>query len=76
MLGEGEKLTPYEALKAVTINAAYQYFEEDTKGVLMPGRQADLVILSEDPTKIDPMKIRDIKVLKTIKSGEDLYSAD
>lgn len=72
-MGEGERITPLQALEGVTINPAYQYFEENQKGSIKPGKIADLVILSDDPLKVDPMKIKDIEVLETIKDGVSLY---
>ena len=54
-------------------NAAYQYFEEDRKGTLEAGKLADLVILNEDPLKAEPMKLRDIQVMETIKEGRTIY---
>ena len=65
----------YDALKGVTINAAYAYFEEDSKGSIKAGKRADLVVLSDSPLKVDPMAIKDIKVLETIKDGETVYTA-
>lgn len=73
ILGPDERIKPIEALKAITINAAYQYHEEDNKGSLKPGKLADLVILDQDPLSIDPLKIKDIKVLETIKEGKSVY---
>lgn len=73
LLGEEERVTPYEALKAVTKNAAYQYFEEDNKGTLKEGKLADLVILDKNILKVEPMKIREIQVLETIKEGSTIY---
>lgn len=73
VLGEKERITPYEALRAVTINAAYQYFEEDRKGSIRVGKDADLVILDRDPLAVDPMEIKDIQVLETIKRGTSVY---
>jgi predicted amidohydrolase YtcJ len=64
-----------EALKGITINAAYQYFEEDSKGSITPGKRADLVILDKNPLKIDPDELKDLKVLETIKDGRTVYSA-
>jgi predicted amidohydrolase YtcJ len=66
-------LTPYEALQSITINGAYQYFEENTKGSLKAGKLADLVILDKNPLKVDPMKIKDAVVLETIKEGNAVY---
>lgn len=73
VIGKEQAVSVYEALQAVTINAAYQYFEEDTKGSIEPGKRADLVILDRSPLDVEPMAIRDIKVLGTIKDGESIY---
>jgi predicted amidohydrolase YtcJ len=75
-VGPDERVPPYVALKALTDWAAYQYFEEADKGTLEPGKRADLVILSENPLKADPLKIKDIEVIETIKDGQVIYRAD
>ena len=62
-----------DALKAVTCNAAYQYFEEDSKGSIRPGKNADFTILDANPLTVAPMEIRNIKVTAAIKSGTFLY---
>ncbi|OON91008.1 MAG: amidohydrolase [Epulopiscium sp. Nele67-Bin001] len=67
--GPHQRCSVYDALKAVTINGAYAYFEENSKGSIKEGKIADLVILDKNPLEIDPMEIKDIKVLQTIKSG-------
>ena len=72
-IGSNQKMSVYDALKGVTINAAYQYFEEDIKGSLEPHKQANYVILDENPMNIDPLKIDTIQVLATIKQGEVIY---
>lgn len=74
-LGADQRITPYEALQMITIDAAHQYFEEDSKGSIKPGKRADLVILSADPLKVDPMTIKDIKVVETIKDGKTIWPA-
>ena len=68
VIGENQKINIYDALKAVTINAAYQYFEENTKGSITKGKIADLIILDKSPMDIDKMEIKNIKVIETIKS--------
>jgi len=73
VIGEDQKISVYDALKAVTINAAYEYFEEDSKGSIKEGKRADLVILDKNPMEADPMEIKDIKVLETIKDGKTIY---
>jgi hypothetical protein len=62
-----------EGIKAMTIDAAYQYFEEESKGSIEVGKKADFVILDENPLKIDPGKIMDIVVLETIKEGRTVF---
>jgi predicted amidohydrolase YtcJ len=73
VVGADERISPYQALQAITSNAAYQYFEEQTKGTIEKGKLADLVILDKNPLKIDAMAIKDIKVLETIKEGKTIY---
>ena len=53
-VGEHQKIDVYDALIAATRGGAYVYFEEDTKGILKAGAQADFVVLSEDPTAVGP----------------------
>ena len=74
-LGPDQRISPYEALQAITTSAARQYREEDAKGSITAGKLADLVILSADPTRVDPMTIKDIRVLETIKEGRTIYTA-
>ncbi|MCB2048289.1 MAG: amidohydrolase [Novosphingobium sp.] len=76
VLGPDQRATPYEALQALTINGARQYFEEASKGSITQGKQADLVILDADPLQIDPAKIADIKVIETISRGKTVYRKD
>lgn len=73
VIGEKEKATPYQALKAITINAAYEFFEEKTKGTLAVGKIADFVILDKNPLTVEPMDIKNIKVLETIKDGKSIF---
>ena len=74
VIGEKERLTPYEALKCITDWSAYQHFEDDRKGTLTVGKFADLVILGTNPLKVAHEKIQDIVVFKTIKEGKVVYS--
>jgi len=73
-LGKDECIPVYEALKAVTVNAAYQYGEESSKGRLSSGMKADFIILDHDPLTVPSQEIRDIRVLETYKSGVCVYS--
>jgi predicted amidohydrolase YtcJ len=74
-IGAAERATPYEALKAITDHAAYQYFEERDKGTLEPGKLADLVILDANPLKVKRSEIRNVKVVETIKAGRPVWRA-
>jgi hypothetical protein len=75
VIGADQRVTPLEALKAITINAARQYREDDQKGSLETGKLADLVVLDGNPLTVDPMTIKDIQVVETIKDGETVYRA-
>ncbi len=76
VIGPDQRVTPMEVLKAITINAAFQYDEEKSKGSIEPGKLADLVILSGNPITASPDAIKDIKVVETIKEGKSIYKAD
>lgn len=68
-----QKISVAQALKAYTMNGAYASFEENIKGSLEPGKLADLVILDQDITTIDPVNIRDVKVIKTMVGGKVVF---
>ena len=73
VVGPDERISPYDSLRAVTATAAYQIKEEQTKGTLEAGKLADLVILEKNPLKVDPLTIKDIRVLQTVKEGRTVY---
>lgn len=72
-IGEEQCIPVFEALKGITVNAAYAYHEEEQKGTIEPGKLADLVILEKNPLKVSPEELKDIAVEETIKEGETLY---
>jgi predicted amidohydrolase YtcJ len=74
IIGPAQRVDAMTGLKALTIWAAHQCFEEADKGSLEVGKLADLVMLSDDPTAVDPETIDRIKVLETIKQGETIYT--
>lgn len=76
VMGADQRITPIEALKAITLWGAYEHFEEKSKGSLEPGKLADMVILSDNPLTIDPTKINTIVVLETIKEGKTVYKRE
>ena len=71
VLGEEEKIDVYSALKAITINGAYQYFEENKKGSFKEGKLANMVVLDQNPLKIEAKEIKNIAILKTFIEGEE-----
>lgn len=76
ILGPTQRVDVMTALKAMTIWPAYQHFEEDKKGSIEVGKLADFVVLSDDPTAVDPEMLASLKVLKTIKEDEIVYEAE
>jgi predicted amidohydrolase YtcJ len=68
-----QKLTVVEAVEAYTMGSAYAEFQEKVKGSITPGKLADMVVLSDDIFSVDPAKIRDVKVLKTIVGGKVVW---
>jgi hypothetical protein len=70
-----QKITVDQALAAYTKNGAYASFEEKIKGTLEPGKLADFTVISDDLTKIDPVKIRDAKILQTWVGGKKVFDA-
>lgn len=76
VLGEDKKISVLEAIKAVTINSAYQYGEEDVKGSLKAGKKADLIIVDRNPLNVDKNELRNIKILETIKDGKTIYKRE
>ena len=73
VLGADQRIDPYAALRGFTSVSAYMYKEEASKGSITAGKLADMVVLDRNPLKVDPIDIKDIQVLKTIKNGKDLY---
>lgn len=73
VLGPAQRVSAFDALKAITIDAAYQHFEEADKGTLEVGKQADFAVLARNPLKVAPAEIRDIKVMATYKDGQRIY---
>jgi hypothetical protein len=71
-----QKLNIQEAIEAYTVGSAYAEFQENEKGSITPGKLADMVLLSDDVLKIDPVKIRDVKVLKTWVGGKLTFDSD
>jgi len=75
VLGEAECISSLEALKTFTTYAALCSFEEDIKGTIEVGKLADLTVLAEDILDVDPVTIKDIKVLRTVVGGKTVFEA-
>jgi hypothetical protein len=74
IIGPDERITPEQALRAITLDGAWQNGEEDLKGSITVGKLADFAVLDGNPLTVDPMSIKDIRVLATYKEGELVYS--
>ena len=68
-----QAISPEVVLRLYTVNGAYATFEETIKGTVEVGKLADLVLLDEDPTKVEPERIKDISVLATMVGGKIVY---
>lgn len=75
VISPGERISAAEALAMYTAGAAFSAFEEDVKGTISPGKLADLVLLSGDPLKVPPERIREIRVAMTIIGGRVVWEA-
>lgn len=71
-----QKITVEEAVRAYTYGSAYAEFQETVKGTIAVGKLADFVILSDDIFSINPVEIRNVKVLRTVVDGNVVYQAD
>jgi predicted amidohydrolase YtcJ len=75
IIGPRHRVPVATALKAMTIWAAHQHFEEATKGSIEVGKLADFVVLSDNPLSVDPEALAALKVVETIKEGASIYRA-
>ena len=74
-LGEYEKLSVYDALYAVTLDAAYTLKLDHDLGSIEPGKLADFTVLEEDPFEVDPMGLKDIPIWGTVLGGKPIRAA-
>ena len=73
LLGPEQRIDVTQALRAVTIDAAYQNFEEERKGSIEAGKLADFVILEENPLTAAPVHTKDIRIVATVVGGKQVY---
>jgi predicted amidohydrolase YtcJ len=71
--GASQRVTVDDALKICTVNGAYASFEEDEKGSISAGKLADFVVLAEDPHDVDPDRIKEIQVVRTVVGGKTVH---
>ena len=75
VLGADQRLTVDQAIRAQTIDAAWQLFSDDVIGSIEVGKYADLVVLSADPREVPPETIADLDVRATFLAGRQVYAA-
>jgi predicted amidohydrolase YtcJ len=75
-LNEAERVSVHQALRAVTIDAAWQLHADDVLGSISVGKHADFVVLDGDPEEVDPREIDQIRVLETWMGGKRTYRAE
>lgn len=75
-LSEDERISVYDALKAMTVYAAYQYGEENEKGTIEEGKMADLILLDRNPLEIPVDEVKKVRILETIKNGNVVFQAE
>ena len=73
VIGAEQRISTLEALRAVTIDAAWQVFQDQNRGSIENGKWADLIVLSDDPL-LNPVAIKDIQVLETVVGGRTVYA--
>jgi predicted amidohydrolase YtcJ len=73
--GPSQRITLDQALKICTLHGAYASFEENAKGSITAGKLGDFVILAEDPHDVDPDRIKEIRLVRTVVGGRTVYEA-
>jgi predicted amidohydrolase YtcJ len=73
VLAPWERLTVTQAIRAQTIDAAWQLFADDVVGSLEVGKYADIVVLSADPRTVPPEEIANLEVQRTFLAGQQVY---
>jgi predicted amidohydrolase YtcJ len=72
--GPNQRISVDQALRVCTRNGAYASFEEDLKGSITPGKLADFTVLAEDPHGVEPDRIKDIEVVRTVAGGRTTHA--
>jgi predicted amidohydrolase YtcJ len=73
--GANQRISVDDALRVMTINGAYSSHEESIKGSITEGKLADFVMLAEDPHTVNPERIKDIEIVRTVVGGATMYQS-
>jgi hypothetical protein len=73
--GASQRITAEEAIRAGTLHGAYASYEENLKGSIEPGKLADLIVLGNDPLRVERQALRSIKVERTMVHGRCVFEA-
>jgi predicted amidohydrolase YtcJ len=73
--GGNQRITVDEAIRVNTLNGAFASFEEGIKGSITAGKLADFVVLADDPHTVDPNRIKDIQIVRTVVGGRTVFPA-
>ena len=74
--GANQRVSIDEAMRIGTINGAYASYEEQMKGSITAGKFADFVVLGQDPHKVDPDRLKDIRIMRTVVGGKTVFQQD
>jgi hypothetical protein len=73
--GANQRISVAEALRVNTLHGAYATGEDHLKGSITAGKLADFVVLADDPHTVDPERIKDIEIVRTVTGGQTMFSA-
>ena len=74
-VGQGEEISSTDALRMYTLGGAYAAFQEGEKGSLEKGKLADLVLLDQDPTRVETARLLDVHATMTVIGGQVVWQA-
>jgi len=74
--GSNQRVSIDEAMRIGTINGAYASYEEQMKGSITAGKFADFVVLGQDPHKVEPDRLKDIRIMRTVVGGKTVFQQD
>jgi predicted amidohydrolase YtcJ len=69
VLGPNERISVADALRTITLGAAYTLGLDDRIGSIEVGKFADFCVMDDDPTEIDPARLKDVRIAGTVLGG-------